>query len=654
MKHIDNIYCINLKRRVDRWKSIDSQLKQLKLSVTRFGAVDGATIPDKVLNDVRVSRGELGCSLSHLGVLRHAKQKGYKQILILEDDAEIRKGFIKHVTRAIENLPEQWVMLYVGGGYVNNTIDNCAIHYNDSLYRCRNILTTTGYVVNINNYQLLINTIDKHMESIPVDEIYIKYIQHKHPVFMCKPRVVYQSSSYSDVVLGHRDYDNMKDADTLMTESYNRVRNQNPVHPISLLNNMRFDIVFKYVYARSILRSNNVEYYKSMYREHLELWNNCNEVTDDDKNCFKDFDNAFKTIISSIHKHGFDKSISQIPVYKNKYVLNGSHRLAAALACNTSVATTPGKIGADGQLKCDYTYFNKIGMSSDYMDYNASVYAGLNKNCYVVCLFASGLAKLSEIKNILNKHNIDIYYEKRIELSYSGMVNLVKELYLGEHWVGTIHNGFSGACNKARFVFGSGAKSGHMVALLVESTTSEQVTAAKQAIRNLVSPPVGGLKIDKHSVHINDTHDETVRISNILFNDNSIHFLQNSTYQYCSTFESNLSQYTRCLNESTDHTADYCISASSILTVYGLREGNDLDYIHIGTKLPSKNKNISSHNTHGKQYYNTPYADIIHDPRNYFYTRGVKFAAPHVVRQMKAKRGESKDAHDIKLLDTII
>jgi len=39
--------------------------------------------------------------------------------------------------------------------------------------------------------------------------------------------------------------------------------------------------------------------------------------------------------------------------------------------------------------------------------------------------------------------------------------------------------------------------------------------------------------------------------------------------------------------------------------------------------------------------------EIIYNPPNHFYYRGIKFASLEMVKQMKSKRGEEKDISDL-------
>ena len=74
-EQIDGIFYINLDHRTDRKEEIERELTRFDLKFERFPA-----IPHKI--------GGVGCGTSHLEVIKLAKQRGYRNVLIFEDDIE--------------------------------------------------------------------------------------------------------------------------------------------------------------------------------------------------------------------------------------------------------------------------------------------------------------------------------------------------------------------------------------------------------------------------------------------------------------------------------------------------------------------------------------------------------------------------------------
>jgi GR25 family glycosyltransferase involved in LPS biosynthesis len=75
-EYIDHILYINLEHRTDRLEEIQRELVKMDLSdkAERFEAT------------YIKEQGILGCTISHMEAIRLAKNRGYKNVLILEDD----------------------------------------------------------------------------------------------------------------------------------------------------------------------------------------------------------------------------------------------------------------------------------------------------------------------------------------------------------------------------------------------------------------------------------------------------------------------------------------------------------------------------------------------------------------------------------------
>ena len=73
------VYVINLDRRPDRLDQITEELDKIGLPFKRFAAIDRKP-------------GTIGCGLSHLAVLKEARDLGLKNVLIFEDDFTFSVG----------------------------------------------------------------------------------------------------------------------------------------------------------------------------------------------------------------------------------------------------------------------------------------------------------------------------------------------------------------------------------------------------------------------------------------------------------------------------------------------------------------------------------------------------------------------------------
>lgn len=126
----DKIYWINSRNRMDRMKNMKKRLTELGIKADRFEAVLGGHINrtkykfgQRPLQVKELNNGELGCYLSHVNIWKDAKEKGYKRILILEDDALFCNDFHKAFNEHWANTPDNWELLYLGQWNYDNQIN---------------------------------------------------------------------------------------------------------------------------------------------------------------------------------------------------------------------------------------------------------------------------------------------------------------------------------------------------------------------------------------------------------------------------------------------------------------------------------------------------------------------------------------------------
>ncbi|NDL01285.1 glycosyltransferase family 25 protein [Photorhabdus bodei] len=90
------IFIVNLKKDIERKKSIQHQSEKLELDVEFIEAVNGRELSQDEIklfcpdfHKSSMTLGELGCSLSHLKIYEKMVKENIQLALIMEDDAEI-------------------------------------------------------------------------------------------------------------------------------------------------------------------------------------------------------------------------------------------------------------------------------------------------------------------------------------------------------------------------------------------------------------------------------------------------------------------------------------------------------------------------------------------------------------------------------------
>jgi len=403
----------------------------------------------------------------------------------------------------------------------------------------------------------------------------------------------------------------------------------------------RFDLPIKSIFLTML--GKNTTFGKDIYKEHLRLWNGFKEYNNPNKNTYEAFESSFISMYNDMKSNKFDWSRYPVVVDSEGYLLNGSHRAAAGLDLDIDIKTVQGVDIKDGQKICDYKLFKSLDLDEKYMDAAALEMVRKNKNLLVVNIFPSAIGRREELESVLNK-SCNIVYKKSIELNSKGSLNYMFQLYKGEQWAGDFNNNFAGFREKQKLCF---SNSGPLITYLIEVDDLSIAKLIKEKIRLIFG-------IGNHSIHINDTHEETLRISRCLFNSNSIHFLNNSVVANYGKFNKYLNFYEQFINSNGLNPEDYCISASGVLALYGLREAKDLDYIHGTPKIIKDPKNnVNSHNEYGLNLYPKTYDDIIYNPANHFYFGNIKVASLDIVKAIKVSRNEPKDIVDLNLIESI-
>jgi hypothetical protein len=408
--------------------------------------------------------------------------------------------------------------------------------------------------------------------------------------------------------------------------------------PNILLTPLRFDIAAKIAYAKSLLRSDKSTFSRDMYLQHLKVWNNFYEE-EPPKEGEESFLSSFSETLLSIRDNGFKKE-GAIPVF-NGSPLNGAHRAASCIVLHKAPIVRQGS-PTEGQVCCNYEYFRDKkdfvsgGLQEVYLDEMALEYCQNKKNIFTITLFPSHDIPIEHLSSEIEKR-YDVIYSKEIELNEAGKNNYIHNLYYNEPWIGPKHAGYPGVLEKSSCCFSKGDT---IKVLLIEEDDIKNTLSLKSYLRGICG-------VGKHSVHINDTQEETWRIASSVFNENSVHMLSNRIWSHTPKFDSYLGQYSKFLKKREDW-GDFCADSSAVLSAYGLRDCRDLDFLHLKS-IENLGPMVECHNAES-HYYRVPKDEVIYNPQNHFYLHGIKFASLSVVDDMKKYRDEEKDKRDRALI----
>ena len=198
---LENIYYINLDTREDRKKHIENELKKMKWNnYQRFNAIKH--------KDPRI-----GCTTSHLEILKKAKKENLDYVVVLEDDIQFTKPQLFNLmlkTFLKKNI--NYDVLLIAGNIRK------VKQYDSFIYQSFFSYTTTGYLVKSHYYDTLIENIEQSRNNLLLHpdmsrqyavDVYWNKLQEKDKWFIFIPRTNTQLASYSDIEKQHKNYNNV-------------------------------------------------------------------------------------------------------------------------------------------------------------------------------------------------------------------------------------------------------------------------------------------------------------------------------------------------------------------------------------------------------------------------------------------------------------
>lgn len=192
-------YYINLEHRKDRNEETLKELKSFGIhNPIRFNAIK---------DDI----GAIGCSKSHLEVLKIARENNLPHVLIIEDDIKFLDPDLTNKTLSnVLNSGLDWNVIILGG---NNYEPYTKI--NEDCIKVENCQTTTAYLVKQSYYDTLINHWEEGLSKLietkdepkyALDQ-YWKILQKRDTFLLLNPLKVVQRESYSDIQRGDVNYE---------------------------------------------------------------------------------------------------------------------------------------------------------------------------------------------------------------------------------------------------------------------------------------------------------------------------------------------------------------------------------------------------------------------------------------------------------------
>jgi len=187
--YFDEIYCINLDERTDRWEHAQEEFRKAGIldRVIRFSAI-------------RDADGRLGVIKSNLAIIKIAKEKKLKNVLIFEDDVQFivdnPQDVLAKTIQQIGNI--KWHLFYLGA----NTHQKLT-KFKPNLILLKNAFAVHSMAYSELMYDIFINKYEKLKVISTFDDILdvflARKIQEKYICLMTNPMMTTQMNSYSDI-----------------------------------------------------------------------------------------------------------------------------------------------------------------------------------------------------------------------------------------------------------------------------------------------------------------------------------------------------------------------------------------------------------------------------------------------------------------------
>nr|XP_046208655.1 procollagen galactosyltransferase 2-like [Oncorhynchus gorbuscha] len=193
----DEIFLINLKRRLDRRQRMLSTMTSLGLQATLTDAVDGKALNTSQLQALGIemipgyqdpysgrvlTRGEIGCFLSHHSTWVQLVERGLSKVLVLEDDVRFEPRFKRRMMTIMEEVEKaqlDWDLIYVGRKRMQVRQPERSVEGVNNLVEADYSYWTLGYALSVQGARKLLAA-QAFSKMLPVDE-FLPVMFNKHP-----------------------------------------------------------------------------------------------------------------------------------------------------------------------------------------------------------------------------------------------------------------------------------------------------------------------------------------------------------------------------------------------------------------------------------------------------------------------------------------
>uniref|UniRef100_A0AAQ4PWL2 procollagen galactosyltransferase n=1 Tax=Gasterosteus aculeatus aculeatus TaxID=481459 RepID=A0AAQ4PWL2_GASAC len=194
----DEVFMINLQRRTDRRERMMRALYHQGIECKVIAAVDGKATNISEIHAMGIhmlpgyndpyhgrplTKGELGCFLSHYNVWKEVAERRLHTSLVIEDDLRFEIFFkrrLMNLMREVEDEGLDWDLIYIGRKRMQVDHPEKAVPNIHSLVEADYSYWTLGYMISLQGAEKLLKA-EPLKRVLPVDE-FLPIMYNKHPV----------------------------------------------------------------------------------------------------------------------------------------------------------------------------------------------------------------------------------------------------------------------------------------------------------------------------------------------------------------------------------------------------------------------------------------------------------------------------------------
>uniref|UniRef100_A0A8C1ERJ6 procollagen galactosyltransferase n=1 Tax=Cyprinus carpio carpio TaxID=630221 RepID=A0A8C1ERJ6_CYPCA len=194
----DEVFMINLLRRSDRRERMLRTLYEQEIACKITAAVDGKALNASQIKAMGIqmlpgysdpyhgrplTKGELGCFLSHYNIWTEIVDRGLEASLVIEDDLRFEVFFKRRLQNLMEEIESQrldWDLIYIGRKRMQVDRPEKSVPRIHNLVEADYSYWTLGYMISLSGAQKLLRA-EPLRKMLPVDE-FLPVMYNKHPI----------------------------------------------------------------------------------------------------------------------------------------------------------------------------------------------------------------------------------------------------------------------------------------------------------------------------------------------------------------------------------------------------------------------------------------------------------------------------------------